>query len=164
MDTNKGYKDKGEDEKETYFQMADIEAEIGAPYSPDRFVDNYLSNNFMGGKLEANGIKVNFDHENSPVRVGLDVGHAEAGAGIEDYGVGIGASASIADAEVVVSPFNWNGYKPLEEWFGWDYNPYIGVEFTFGGAGVEAKLGTETELKVAAGVGIGLKLGAEKDE
>ncbi|WP_307893349.1 ribonuclease YeeF family protein [Bacillus swezeyi] len=164
FDTNKGYKDKGEDEKETYFQLGDIEAEIGAPYNPDKFVDNYLSNSFMGGKMEANGIKVNFDHENSPARVGLDFGHAEAGAGIEDYGASIGASASLADVEVVVSPFNWNGYKPLEEWFGWDYNPYIGVEFTVGGAGVEAKVGTETELKVAAGVGIGLKLGAEKDE
>lgn len=164
LDTNKGFKDKGEDEKETYFQLGDVEGEVSVPYHPDKFVDNYATNNFMGAKGEVNGIKANFDHENSPVRVGIDIGHAEAGAGIEDYGVGIGASASIADAEVVVSPFNWNGYKPLEEWFGWDYNPYIGVEFTFGGAGVEAKLGTETELKVAAGVGIGLKLGAEKDE
>lgn len=54
----------------------------------------------IGGAAEANIINANFDHKKSPALFKVKIGHGETKAGIENYSVGIGASASIADAEL----------------------------------------------------------------
>ncbi|NPC91499.1 hypothetical protein HOO54_04380 [Bacillus sp. WMMC1349] len=164
LDTNSAFKDKGEGEKPISFQMGSVGLEGSVPYHPKGLATSLITNKLIGFKGEANGLKAEFDHKKSPVSVGVDVGHAEAGASIENYSASVGASASVADAEVVVSPFNWGGYKPLEDWFGCEWEPYIGTSASIGGVGAEAKVGLENEIKAAFGVGIGFKFGIEREE
>ncbi|PWI59190.1 hypothetical protein DCS65_20590 [Bacillus subtilis] len=143
--------------------MAEGNIEVSLPYLQS-FTDSFLSGEMIGGAAEANIINANFDHKKSPALFKVKIGHGETKAGIENYSVGIGASASIADAELTIHPFNWFGYEPLEEWFGIEYDPYFGVTASIGSVGVEVKTGLENELYAAEGIGLGIKFGAEKDD
>ncbi|WEZ63245.1 LXG domain-containing protein [Bacillus subtilis] len=163
IDTNSAYKEEKLESKELFFRMAEGNIEVSLPYLQS-FTDSFLSGEMIGGAAEANIINANFDHKKSPALFKVKIGHGETKAGIENYSVGIGASASIADAELTIHPFNWFGYEPLEEWFGIEYDPYFGVTASIGSVGVEVKTGLENELYAAEGIGLGIKFGAEKDD
>lgn len=161
IDTNSAYKEEKLESKELFFRLAEGNLEVSLPFLQS-FTDSFLSGEMIGGVAEANIINANFDHKNSPALFKVKIGHGETKAGIENYSVGIGASASIADAELTIHPFNWFGYEPLEEWFGIEYDPYFGVTASIGGVGIEVKTGLENELYAAEGIGLGIKFGAEK--
>ncbi|MDQ0233137.1 hypothetical protein [Metabacillus malikii] len=162
VDTNKALKVNGlKDEK--YFQkLFYADGQVVLPVLD--FTDSFISGSLIGGKAEAAVSHSRLAHENSPARLDMKFLHGETVAGIENYTASVGAKVSATTAEISVNPLNWFGYEPLEEWFGLEWDPYIGVEASLGSIGASAKVGLNNELYAAYGIGIGLKFGAEKDE
>ena len=87
---------------------------------------------------------------------------AEAKSNYENYTVSGAAGVATVKVELKLEPLNFFGYESLEEWFGFDYDPSIGVDFSLGSIGVGASIGLETSIYAAYGVGV--KAGMEEDK
>ena len=162
VDSNKMLKEKGLDEEKYYQKLfyGNLQGKIGLA----EFDDDFISGDLIGGKAELAVSHSRLAHEVSPARLDFKLLQADANAGIENYSIGIGAKVSATHSELIINPLNWFGYEPLEEWFGIEWDPYIGVEASLGSIGASVKAGMENELYAAYGIGIGIKFGAEKNE
>lgn len=162
VDSNKLLKEKGLDEEKYYQKLlyGNFQGKIGLA----EFDDDFISGDLIGGKAEFAVSHSRLAHEVSPARLDFKLLQADANAGIDNYSIGVGAKVAATHSELIINPLNWFGYEPLEEWFGIEWDPYIGVEASLGSIGASVKVGMDNELYGAYGVGIGIKFGAEKDE
>ncbi|RIW28244.1 hypothetical protein D3H55_22020 [Bacillus salacetis] len=133
------------------------------PYKPKALGDAFLYGQQIGVKTEAGVSKSSFKHDNSPLAADFSFGQGEAKVNYENYTASAGAEVNAAKVEVKLEPLNFFGYEPLEEWFGIEYDPYVGVDFSLGSAGASASFGMETSIYAAWGIGVGVKGGLEKD-
>ncbi|WP_110113580.1 hypothetical protein [Bacillus sp. CGMCC 1.16541] len=145
-------------------QLLSGEVKGHIPYQYNALENSILHGQLIGGKAEAVVSKSAFSHEKSPLKGDFIAGQAEAKANIENYTASLGAEATAAKIELKLEPLNFFGYEPLEEWFGFEYDPYVGLDIMLGTVGVGASIGMETGAKVGAGIGLGGKVGLEKDE
>lgn len=140
--------------------------DMALPYNlPGSTWDSLKHGQHMGVKVEADVSKSTFKDNDFPLSADFIIGQGELKANAENYTASAGASVSAAKLEIKLEPFNFFGYKPLEEWFGFEYDPFIGVDISLGSLGLGGSVGMETSAKVGAGlIGIGGKIGLEKDE
>ncbi|PGT80387.1 MULTISPECIES: LXG domain-containing protein [Bacillaceae] len=137
---------------------------ISVPYGLESFTKSTIYGQNIGFKSEAGVAKSSFSHENSPLNGTFNFAQGEAKLNYEDYTYSAGAGVSAAKVELKVEPLNFFGYEPLEEWFGFNYDPFVGVDISLGSIGVSGSVGLETSIYAAYGVGVGVKAGLEKDE
>ncbi len=161
QDTNKARSDKDLPEMQTGFRMFYLDGQFTVPRELDAA---FLSGSLIGAKGEAAVNHSRLAHENSPLSLDFYLGRVSGNASVENYSASIGAKAEATGAELKVNPFNWFGFEPLEEWFGIEWSPYVGVEFSLGSIGASASVGLNNELYAAYGIGVGIKFGAEKDD
>jgi toxin YxiD len=147
---------------EQKFIYGQMDADI--PYSFKSTGESLLYGQNIGLKTEAIASKTTFAHDNSPAALDLAFGQAEAKANVENYTASAGIGVAAAKTELKLEPLNWFGYEPLEEWFGFDYDPYIAVDVSLGSAGVSGSVGMETGVYAAYGIGVGIKGGLEEDK
>lgn len=140
------------------------EINVTAPYSMDSITKSLLHGQHVGLKTEAEISKSSFSGDVSPLSGDVIFGQVEAKANYENYTVSGAAGVAAVKVELKLEPLNFFGYEPLEEWFGFDYDPFIGVDFSLGSIGVGASVGLETSIYAAYGVGIGVKAGMEEDK
>jgi toxin YxiD len=139
--------------------------DIDVPYSLEAIGDSLLYGQNIGIKTEGSVSKTTISHDKSPASLNIEFGKVEAKANAEDYTVSAGAGVSAAEIELKIEPLNFFGYEPLEEWFGFEYDPYIAVDFSLGSAGINGSFGLlETGVYAAYGIGVGVKGGFEKDD
>ncbi len=118
----------------------------------------------IGASAEGNLADMEIGHEKFPVSFEAKVGHAQLDANISEYSASLGGEASVAEAELTITPLNWLGYEPLKEWFGIDIDPYIGVGVSVGSVGIGGSFGLQNEIYAADGVGVSFKFGAKLDD
>lgn len=146
-------------------QMLHFNANNVIPYGLDSFKDKLSHGQHIGLKGEAGVAKANFGSDSFPLSLNFDFAQADAKVNVENYTAAASAGASAVKFEVKLEPFNFFGTDLLEEWFGFDeYDPYIGVDISFGSAGVSWSGGLENSLYAAAGIGVGVKAGLEEDK
>lgn len=138
--------------------------EISAPYGLKSFSESTMLGQNIGFKSEAGVAKSTFSHENSPLKGTFNLAQGEAKLNYEDYTFSVGAGVSATKIEVKLEPLNIFGYEPLEEWFGFNYDPFVGVDISLGSIGVSGSVGLENSIYAAYGVGVGVKAGLEKDK
>ncbi|PAD36252.1 LXG domain-containing protein [Terribacillus saccharophilus] len=154
---NTDFMDKGIESLKTKLLYGDFQADV--PYAFNSISNSILYGQNIGGKIEAGVGKVEISHDNSPISGSFNFGQAEAKANYEDYTLSAGASASAVKLEIKVEPLNFFGYEPLEEWFGIEKDPYLGVDILLGSAGIGGSVGMETSIYAAYGIGVGGKAG-----
>lgn len=137
---------------------------ISVPYGFKSLYESTIYGQNIGFKSEAGVAKSTFSHENSPLNGTFNFAQGEAKINYEDYTYSAGAGVSAAKVELKLEPLNFFGYEPLEEWFGFNYDPFVGVDISLGSIGVSGSVGLETSIYAAYGVGVGVKAGLEKDE
>ncbi|MGD6849014.1 LXG domain-containing protein [Rossellomorea aquimaris] len=147
------------DQKVLYTDMG-----AAMPYTPLAFGKSVLMGQQIGFKTEAGISKSSFSHDNSPLGGDISFGQGEAKVNYENYTASAGAEVSAAKVELKLEPLNFFGYEPLEEWFGFEYDPYVGVDLSLGSAGASASVGLETSIYAALGIGVGVKGGFEEDK
>ncbi|WP_052504479.1 LXG domain-containing protein [Rossellomorea aquimaris] len=147
------------EQKVLYGQM-----DTDIPYSFKSAGESLLYGQNIGFKTDAMVSKTTFSHDSSPLALDLAFGQADAKANIENYTASAGVGVSAAKTELKLEPLNFFGYEPLEEWFGFNYDPYIAVDLSLGSMGVSGSVGMETGVYAAYGIGIGLKGGLEEDK
>ncbi|MGM0807411.1 MAG: T7SS effector LXG polymorphic toxin [Bacillota bacterium] len=140
------------------------ESKVSVPLSRESITNSLLYGQNLGMKVEAGVSKSTFSSDKSPVSADFLLGQGELKANIENYTMSAGAGVSAAKTEVKVEPLNFFGYEPLEDFFGFDYDPYIGVDVSFGSLGAGGSLGMENSVYAALGIGIGIKFGLEEDK
>ncbi|WEZ08544.1 LXG domain-containing protein [Priestia flexa] len=140
------------------------EVQGAVPYELDSLKNSLQYGQLIGGKLNGTVSKSSFSHDRSPLSGDFIAGQAEAQANVENYTLNLGTELSAAKIETKIEPLNFFGYKPLKEWFGIEYNPYVGVDILLGSVALGGSVGAETGGKVALGVGVGGKFGFEKED
>jgi toxin YxiD len=162
VNSNKMLKQKNLQEEKYYQRLFYGSGQVKVALA--EFDDDFVSGDLIGGKAEFAVSHSRLAYEVSPAKLDFKLLQADANAGIENYSVGVGAKVSAIHSELVVNPLNWFGYEPLEEWFGLEWDPYIGIEASLGSVGASVKAGLNNELYAAYGIGLGIKFGAEKNE
>jgi hypothetical protein len=163
FDTNKAFRDKGEPEHQSSFKAIDLESKAAFPKNQN--IPKYLlAGQMIGASAEGNLADMEIGHEKFPVSFEAKVGHAQLDANISEYSASLGGEASVAEAELTITPLNWLGYEPLKEWFGIDIDPYIGVGVSVGSVGIGGSFGLQNEIYAADGVGVSFKFGAKLDD
>ncbi|KUP09456.1 hypothetical protein Q75_00610 [Bacillus coahuilensis p1.1.43] len=155
MDNTPGFLDQ----KLLYGRM-----DVNIPYSFKSLSNEIVYGQNIGIKTEAAVSKTSFSHDSSPASLDIYFGQADGKANIENYTASAGGSVSATKIELKIEPLNFFGYEPLEEWFGIEYDPYIGADLSLGSLGIGGSVGLETSVYAALGIGVGLKGGFEKDE
>ncbi|MCC5803191.1 ribonuclease YeeF family protein [Rossellomorea vietnamensis] len=139
------------------------ELSFDVPYKPSSIWNSLLYGQNIGLKNEIGMSHTKFSNDNFPLASEFKFAQTDAKINYENYTLSMGAEATAAKIELKLEPLNFFGYEPLEEWFGIDYDPYIGADLSLGSIGATASVGLENSVYAALGIGVGLKGGLEKD-
>lgn len=140
------------------------ESNVRVPYAQESIKESLLYGQNIGLKTEAVVSKTTFSGDSSPLATDFIFGQAEAKANYENYTLAAGAGVSAAKVELKLEPLNFFGYEPLEEWFGFEYDPFVGLDISLGSIGVSGSVGLENSIYAAYGIGVGVKAGLEEDK